>query len=118
MSEGGELKAKWAGVSVEKVAKAFEIDPVAIVNGIQSGCLECRQGSTINGKQWTQVLPLQVEQMLNSNPMGRLHLDRIRSMKDLIAVRKELIFHKNKLEELQVRKVQIEVWLTHNPMPR
>ena len=118
MAESSEWKRKGASMEVEKISQVYDVGLDFLGNAINAGRLEVRYGTTAKGRQWRKVLRSQVEWLINSDPLGALHLARLQSLKDLQNINREINFHRKKLEELQVRKVEIELWRNQNPMPQ
>ena len=118
MAEASEWKKKGASMEVEKISQVYDVSLDFLVNAINTGQLAVRYGTTAKGRQWRKALKSQAESLINQDPFGRLHLARLQSDKDLQAINREINFHRKKLDELQLRKIEIEVWRNQNPMPQ
>lgn len=111
------MKIKGASITDEQAAKEFDVHPDFISNAIRAGQLEVKFGTTPKGRQWRKILRVQLQQLINADPVGRLHLARMRSLKDLQAINREINLHRKRLDELNVRKIEIELWRNQNQMP-
>ncbi len=106
MAEFGEWNSKGATLSDATAQKEYGVSRDFIVNGIQSGKLEYREGA-IWGNPYLRVLKGQLERYI-SEQLGSNYLVSRKSQTELRKVNKEIANMKKKLAELQTRKSEIE----------
>jgi len=106
MAEYGEWTKKGATLSDATAHKEYGVSRDFIVNGIQSGKLEYREGA-IWGNPYLRVLKSQLERYIIEE-LGSNYLVSRKSKTELRKVNKEIAEMKKKLAELQARKTEIE----------
>lgn len=116
MAENEYWKLKGGSLTVEQAVKEFEVAPDFIMNAINIGKLEFRQGNT-KGRYWTKILRIQLDRLIKEDPAGSLHLARLQVSRGLHKVNGEISSIKKMLAGLQEKKLEIETWLARNPMP-
>lgn len=116
MAEASEWKTKDAALTVEKASLEFDVHPNLIWGWINSGEIECLRGAT-KSRQWAKVLRTQVESRINLDPVGALHLARMKRQAALIKVEQNIACLKKMLDEFQNSKIELAKWLAANPMP-
>jgi coenzyme F420-reducing hydrogenase delta subunit len=106
MAEYGEWTKKGATLSDATAHKEYGVSQDFIVNGIQSGKLEYREGA-IWGNPYLRVLKSQLERYIIEE-LGSNYLASRKNRTELRKVNKEIAEMKKKLAELQARKSEIE----------
>ncbi len=106
MAEFGEWNSKGATLSDATAHKEYGVSRDFIVDGIQSGKLEYREGA-IWGNPYLRVLRSQLERYIIEQ-LGSNYLVTRKSQTELRKVNKEIADMKKKLAELQARKAEIE----------
>lgn len=106
MAEYGEWNRKGATLSDTTALKDYGINRDFIVQGIQAGKLEYREGS-IWGNPYIKVLKRQLEQFI-AEQLGANYLANRTAQTELRKVNKEIAELKKKIKELQARKDEIE----------
>jgi hypothetical protein len=109
MAEYGEWNRKGATLSDVTAKVEYGVSRDFIVNGIQTGKLEYREGS-IWGNPYLRVLRSQLEQYI-AEELGEDYLRRGKNQTELRRVKKEISDLKKKLEGLQERKKELEASL-------
>jgi hypothetical protein len=109
MAEYGEWNRKGATLSDVTAKAEYGVSRDFIVNGIQTGKLEFREGS-IWGNPYLRVLRSQLEQYI-AEELGEDSLLRVKNQTELRRVKKEISDLKKKLEGLQERKKKLEASL-------
>jgi len=109
MAAYGEWKRK--GVTLSDVTSKAEygVSRDFIVNGIQTGTLEYREGS-IWGNPYLRVLRSQLEHYI-AEELGEDYLRRVKNQTELRRVKKEIDDLKKRLEGLQERQHELEASL-------
>jgi hypothetical protein len=106
MAEYGEWNQKGGTLSDVTAKKEYGVDRDFIIKGIESGKLEYRNGS-IWGNPYIRVLRRQLEEFIVSE-LGSEYLARVKNKSELRKVKKEISDTKKKLDELQIRKIELE----------
>ena len=109
MAEYGEWNRKGATLSDVTAKAEYSVSRDFIVNGIQTGKLECREGS-IGGNPYLRVLRSQLEQYI-AEELGEDYLLGVKNQTELRRVKKEIADLKKKLEGLQERQKELETSL-------
>ena len=115
MKESGEWKKRGASQTVEQGGKDNDLPLDVIWGWINSGQLEFRQVTTQN-KTSTRILTSQLAALINADPVGPLHLARLRTQADLYQLNKDITYFKQFLDGMQQKKIEAEKWLAANPM--
>lgn len=106
MAEHGEWNKKGATLSDTTAFKDYGVNRDFIVQGIQAGKLEYRQGA-IWGNPYIKVLKSQLERFI-AEQLGSNYLANRTAQTELRKVNKEIAELKKKIKELQARKDEIE----------
>jgi hypothetical protein len=106
MAEYGEWNQKGGTLSDVTAKKEYGVDRDFIIKGIESGKLEYRNGS-IWGNPYIKVLRRQLEEFIVSE-LGSEYLARAKNKSELRKVRKEISDTKKRLDELLIRKIELE----------
>lgn len=106
MAEYGEWNRKGATLSDATAKSEYGVSREFIVQGIQAGQLEYRQGA-VWGNPYLRVLRSQLERYI-AQELGDDYLMRVKDQTELRAVKKEVAELKQRLEALQARKVALE----------
>ena len=106
MAEHGEWNRKGATLSDATALKDFGVNRDFIVQGIQAGKLEYREGA-IWGNPYIKVLKSQIERFIVEQ-LGAGYLVNRTAQTDLRKINKEIAELKKRIKELQVRKDEIE----------
>jgi len=106
MAEYGEWNRKGATLSDITAQKEYGVSRDFIVKGIQTGKLEFRDGS-IWGNPYLRILRSQLEHYIASE-RGSEHLASSKNQTELREIKKETAALKKRLEELQIRRAQLE----------
>jgi hypothetical protein len=109
MAEYGEWNRKGATLSDVTAKAEYSVSRDFIVNGIQTGKLEYREGA-IWGNPYLRVLRSQLEQYI-AEALGEDYLRRVKNQTELRRVKKEIAEIKKKLAGLQERQKELEVSL-------
>jgi hypothetical protein len=109
MAEYGEWNRKGATLSDVTAKAEYSVSRDFIVNGIQTGKLEYREGA-IWGNPYLRVLRSQLEQYI-AETLGEDYLLRVKNQTELRRVKKEIAEIKKKLAGLQERQKELEVSL-------
>ena len=109
MAEYGEWNRKGATLSDVTAQAEYGVSRDVIVNGIQTGKLEYREGA-IWGNPYLRVLRSQLEQYI-AEELGEDYLRRVKHHTELRRVNKEIADLKKKLEGLQERQKELEASL-------
>lgn len=102
-----DWKDKSAVISDTAAWKEYGVHRDFILNAINSGQLDFRQG-TIKGKPYIRVPRSQLEWLISQTPEGVAHLARVKSKQELKEVEKEISYLHKKLGVLLTRKASIE----------
>jgi len=106
MAEYGEWNRKGAALSDVTARKEYGVSRDFIVEGIQAGKLEYREGA-IWGNPYLRILRSQLERYI-AEQLGSDHLATVKSRTELRKVNKEIADLKKRPATLQARKAQIE----------
>jgi hypothetical protein len=106
MAEYGEWNRKGATLSDVTAQKEYGVSRDFIVEGIRAGKLEYREGS-IWGNPYLRILRSQLERYIAAE-RGSEYLLRSKGQTELRKIKKEMAALKKRLEELQIRKAQLE----------
>jgi hypothetical protein len=106
MTECGERNHKGASLSDVTVKKEYGVDQDFIVEGIRAGKLEYRHG-VIWGNPYLRLLRSQLEQYI-ADELGKDCLSSVKKQTELRKIKKEIANLKERLNELQVRKMELE----------
>jgi hypothetical protein len=109
MAEYGEWNRKGATLSDVTANAEYGVSRDFIVEGIQTGKLEYREGS-IWGNPYLRVLRSQLEKYI-AEELGEDYLLRLKNQTELRRVKKEISDLKKRLEGLQQRKNELEASL-------
>jgi hypothetical protein len=109
MAEYGEWNRKGATLSDVTAKAEYGVSRDFIVNGIQTGKLEYREGA-IWGNPYLRVLRSQLEQYI-AEELGEDYLRRVKHQTELRRVKKEISDLKKKLVGLQERQKELEASL-------
>ncbi len=106
MAEYGEWNRKGATLSDVTAKAEYGVRQDFIVDGIQTGRLEYREGA-IWGNPYLRLLRSQLEKYI-TDEYGEDYLVRVKSRTELRGVKKEIADLEKKLKELQDRKTALE----------
>lgn len=106
MAEYGEWNSKGATLSDATALKEYGVSREFIVEGINSGKLEYREGA-IWGNPYLRILRSQLEKYI-AEQLGSNYLISRKSRTELRKINKEIADTRKKLEELEARKAEIE----------
>ena len=106
MAEYGEWNRKGAALSDVTAQKEYGVTRDFIVNGIQAGKLEFRDGA-VWGNPYLRVLRSQLELYIAAQ-LGSEYLVSRKSQTELRAVNKEIAHLRQKLAALEARKTALE----------
>ena len=109
MAEYGEWNRKGATLSDVTAKTEYGVSRDFIVNGIQTGKLEYREGA-IWGNPYLRVLRSQLEQYI-AEALGEDSLRRVKHHTELRRVKKEISDLKKRLVGLQERQKELEASL-------
>jgi coenzyme F420-reducing hydrogenase delta subunit len=106
MAEYGEWSRKKATLSDVTAGKEYGVDSDFIVNGINAGELEYREGA-IHGNPYIRVLRRQLEAYI-AKELGDDYLRSWQGKTELREITREMAQLRKRLDELEARKAQIE----------
>ena len=106
MAEYGEWNRKGATLSDVTAQKEFGVSRDFIVQGIQAGKLEYREGA-VWGNPYLRVLRSQLEAYI-AEKLGSEHLTSTKTQAELRKVKKEIAQLEKQLTALKARKAEIE----------
>ncbi len=106
MAEYGEWVRKGAVLSEVTAQKDYGVTRDFIVEGIQAGKLEFREGA-VWGNPYLRVLRSQPEQYI-AEELGEDYLRRVKNQAELRKVKKEISDLKKKLAGFQERQKELE----------
>ena len=106
MAEYGEWNRKGATLSDVTAEKEYGVDRDFIVQGIRAGKLEYREGS-IWGNPYLRLLRSQLERYI-AEKLGKDRLSSVQKQTELRKIKKEIANLKKRLNELQVRRMELE----------
>jgi hypothetical protein len=106
MAEYGEWNRKGATLSDVTAKKEYGVDRDFIIKGINAGKLEYRHGS-IWGNPYIKVLRSQLEGYI-ADELGPEYLAKVKNKTDLRRIKREISEVKKRMDELQIRKIELE----------
>jgi len=106
MAEYGEWNRKGATLSDVTAKKEYGVSREFIVKGIRAGKLEYREGA-IWGNPYLRLLRSQLERYI-SEQLGTDHVSDGKKRTELRRIKKEMADLKRRLDELEVRKAELE----------
>jgi hypothetical protein len=106
MAEYGEWNRKGAVLSDVTAQKGYGVTRDFIVDGIQCGKLEFREGA-VWGNPYLRVLRSQLELYI-AEKLGSEHLMGKKAQTELRAIKKEIAGMRTKLSALEARKAELE----------
>jgi hypothetical protein len=106
MAEYGEWNRKGATLSDVTAQKEYGVSRAFIVEGIQSGKLEFREGA-IWGNPYLRLLRSQLESYVAEH-LGSSRLTAGKNQTELRKVKKEISTLTKRLKELQARRTELE----------
>ncbi len=106
MAQHGEWIQKGATLSDVTAKKEYGVDQDFIIEGINAGHLEFREGA-IWGNPYIRVLRSQLEAYI-AVKLGADYLSTHKNKNELRAIKKEMTELNKRLKELQARKAEIE----------
>ncbi|MDP1621313.1 MAG: hypothetical protein Q8M08_03145 [Bacteroidales bacterium] len=109
MAEYGEWIHKGATISDVTAKKEYGVSRNFIIEGIEAGKLEYREGS-VWGNPYLRLLRKQLEEYI-SDRLGKNYLAMVKNEAEFKMVKKEISELKKKLMVLEVRKAQLEGFL-------
>ena len=112
MAEYGEWNRKGATLSDVTAQKEYGVNRDFIIEGINAGKLEYREGS-IWGNPYIRVLRRQLEQYI-IDELGVEYLSNYKNRTELRKVKTEIANLKKRLDELQIRKLKLETTIENS----
>lgn len=109
MAKYGEWNLKGATLSDKTAKKEYGVDRDFIIKGINVGKLEYRQGS-MWGYPYVKVLRSQLEEYI-AEELGQEYLAEHKNKTELRKIKKAISETKELLEELELRKAELEASL-------
>jgi hypothetical protein len=106
MAEFGEWNRKGATLSDITAKKEYGVDQDFIIKGINAGKLEYRHGS-VWGNPYIRILRSQLEQYI-AGELGQGYLAEHKNKTELRKIKKAISKLKEMLEELEIRKAELE----------
>jgi len=106
MAEYGEWNKKGATLSDKSAKREYGVDLEFIIKGIQIGKLEYREGS-IYGNPYLKILRRQLEEYIACE-LGREYLAKVKNKSELRRIKKEISDIRRRLDNLQIRKIELE----------
>jgi hypothetical protein len=106
MAEYGEWNKKGATLSDATALKDYGVNRDFIVQGIQAGKLEYREGA-VWGNPYIKVLKSQLERFI-AEELGSNYLANKTSQTELRKINKEIAELKKKIKDLLARKDELE----------
>jgi hypothetical protein len=106
MAEYGEWSRKGSVLSDITAEKEYGVSRNFIIEGIEAGKLEYREGS-VWGNPYLRILRRQLEEFI-ADRMGKKYLEKVKNEAELKMVKKEIAEFKKQLMVLEVRKAQLE----------
>ncbi len=106
MAEFGEWNRKGATLSDVTAKKEYGVDQDFIIKGINAGKLEYRHGS-VWGNAYIRILRSQLEQYI-ADELGQEYLAEHKNRTELRKVKKAISKLREMLEELEIRKAELE----------
>jgi hypothetical protein len=106
VAEYGEWNKKGATLSDVTAKAEYGVDQQFIVKGIQTGKLECRDGS-IWGNPYLRILRSQLETYIEAE-LGSEYLARSKAACELRIIKKQIAETRKKLKTLEARRSELE----------
>lgn len=106
MAEDGEWNRKGAVLSDVSAQKDYGVTRDFIVNGIQAGELEFREGA-VWGNPYLRILRSQLERYIAAQ-LGSEYLADRKSQTELRSVCREIAAVRKKLAALEARRIELE----------
>lgn len=106
MAEYGEWNRKGATLSDVSAQKEYGVSRDFIIQGINAGKLEFREGS-IWGNPYLRILRRQLEAYM-AEELGTEHVFSAKAQTELRQIKKQINELKKKLQLLQLRKAELE----------
>lgn len=106
MAEYGEWNRKGATLSDVTAQKEYGVGRDFIVKGIRAGKLEYREG-VMWGNPYLRILRSQLERYI-AEEFGTDRLSSSKHQTELRKIKKEMADLKRRLDELQVRRMELE----------
>lgn len=106
MAENGEWTRKGATLSDVTARKEYGVDSDFIVEGINAGKLEYREGA-IHGNPYIRVVRSQLEAYIPEE-LGEAYLGRWQEKTELAEIKREMAQLRKRLDELGARRAEIE----------
>lgn len=106
MAENGEWTRKGATLSDVTARKEYGVDSDFIVEGINAGKLEYREGA-IHGNPYIRVVRSQLEAYITEE-LGEAYLGRWQEKTELAEIKREMAQLRKRLDELGARRAEIE----------
>ena len=106
MAEYGEWNRKGATLSDVTAKKEYGVDRDFIIQGIQAGKLEYRQG-VMWGNPYLRILRRQLEEYV-AEEFGQDRLSSGKNQTELRKIKKEIAALKKRLAVLQARRTELE----------
>lgn len=106
MAEHGEWNKQGATLSDLTAKSEFGVDREFIVQGIEAGKLEYREGR-VWGNPYLRILRSQLETYITSE-FGPEYLTRIKTEYELCTINKQITQTKKKLKALETRRGELE----------
>ena len=113
MADYGAWNAKGATLSEVTAQKEYGVDREFIIKGIRAGKLEYREDA-IWGNPYLRLLRSQMEKYIGAT-LGKDYLVKKKSETELRSVKKELGQVKNRMMELETRRIKLEKILGKRP---
>ncbi len=109
MAKYGEWNLKGGTLSDKTAKKEYGVDRDFVIKGIEAGKLEYRHGS-MWGYPYIKVLRSQLEEYI-AEELGAEYLATAKNKTELRKVKKEISDINKRLDELQIRKAELEASL-------
>ncbi len=109
MAKYGEWNLKGATLSDKTAKKEYGVDRDFVIKGIEAGKLEYRQGS-MWGYPYVKILRSQLEEYI-ADELGQEYLAEHKNKTELRKIKKAISETKELLEELELRKAELEASL-------
>ena len=106
MAECGEWNQKGATLSDVTAEKEYGVERSFIIEGIEAGKLEYRDGA-IWGNPYLRILRRQLEEYITKK-LGKKYLEKVKNEAELKKLKREISTLNKKLKELHRRKTEIE----------
>jgi hypothetical protein len=106
MAEYGEWNRKGGTLSDVTAKKEYGVSRDFIVKGIRAGKLEFRENA-MWGNPYLRLLRSQLEEYI-AEKLGQDYLLTVKTQTELRKVKKEITNLKKRLDQLQVRRIELE----------